>query len=211
MAENSGTQNTQEKAADSIPAAEPVNNEKSNDNSNENGEKKGKKKALLLILLLVVIAGAAGGGYWWWYTQNQTMDATTRYWFDKLAQDGSLEGKSPDEVQGILNSVVDEGMFNVSINRRVVFQDGKSEGSLGMENIPENRYYSRVVLRRNDTNEIIYESQGLKQGQYIDKIKLKVSLPAGDYACTAQVIATDPESLEDIGQVNVELQVIVLN
>jgi len=195
------TQNIQEKAAEKALAVGNVNN--------ENGGKKGKKKALLLILLLLIIAGA--GGRFWWYTQNQVMDATTKYWFDRLAQDGSLQGKTPTEVQGILNSVVEEGMFNVSMNAKAVFNDAKSEGSIGLENIPQNRYYCRVVIRRDDTNEVLYESQGIKPGQYIDKIKLKQNLPAGNYACTAQVIATDPESLEDIGQVQVKIQVNVLN
>jgi hypothetical protein len=195
------TQNIQEKTAEKALAAGKVNNEK--------GGKKGKKKALLLILLLLIIAGA-GGGYWW-YTHNQVMDATTKYWFDRLAQDGSLQGKTPTEVQGILNSVVEEGMFNVSMNAKAIFNDAKSEGSIGLENIPENRYYCRVVIRRDDTNEVLYESQGIKPGQYIDKIKLKQNLPAGNYACTAQVIATDPESLDDIGQVHVKIQVNVLN
>lgn len=172
-------------------------------------KEKGRKKALLLLLLLFIVAGA-GGGYWW-YTHNQVMDATTKYWFDKLAKDGSLQGKTPAEVQDILNSVVEEGMFNVSMNAKAVFNDGKSEGSIGLENIPQNRYYCRVVILRDDTNEVLYESKGLKPGQYIDKIKLKKNLPAGDYACTAQVIATDPESLDDIGQVQVKIQVCVLN
>ncbi|MFV0242807.1 MAG: hypothetical protein ACK5H4_22570 [Lacrimispora sphenoides] len=201
MEEMNETQNIQEKTAEKALAAGKVNNEK--------GGKKGKKKALLLILLLLIIAGA-GGGYWW-YTHNQVMDATTKYWFDRLAQDGSLQGKTPTEVQGILNSVVEEGMFNVSMNAKAIFNDAKSEGSIGLENIPQNRYYCRVVIRRDDTNEVLYESQGIKPGQYIDKIKLKQNLPAGNYACTAQVIATDPESLDDIGQVQVKIQVNVLN
>ncbi len=172
-------------------------------------KEKGRKKALLLLLLLFIVAGA-GGGYWW-YTHNQVMDATTKYWFDKLAKDGSLQGKTPAEVQDILNSVVEEGMFNVSMNAKAIFNDGKSEGSIGLENIPQNRYYCRVVILRDDTNEVLYESKGLKPGQYIDTIKLKKNLPAGNYACTAQVIATDPESLDDIGQVQVKIQVCVLN
>lgn len=201
MIEHNEIRNTQENIAENTQSAGTANNDK--------GGKKGKKKALLLLLLLLIVAGA-GGGYWW-YTKNQVMDATTKYWFDKMAQDGTLEGKSPQEIQGMLNSLVEEGMFNVSINARAVFENGSSEGSLGMENIPENHYYSRMVLRRDDNNEVIYESQGLKPGQYIDKIKLKKKLLAGEYPCTAQIIATDPEGLDDIGQVHVKIQVIVVN
>ncbi len=201
MEEFNETNKNQEKIAEKASAAGIVKNNRR--------RKKGKKKALLLILLLLIVAGA-GGGYWW-YTHHQVMDATTKYWFDKLAKDGSLQGKTPTEVQGLLNSVVEEGMFNVSMNAKAVFNNGKSEGSIGLENIPQNRYFCRVIIRRDDTNEVLYESKGLKPGQYIDKIKLKKNLPAGNYDCTAQVIATDPESLDDIGQVQVKIQVSVLN
>ncbi len=201
MEEFNQTNKNQEKIAEKASAAGIVKNNRR--------RKKGKKKALLLILLLLIVAGA-GGGYWW-YTHHQVMDATTKYWFDKLAKDGSLQGKTPTEVQELLNSVVEEGMFNVSMNAKAVFNNGKSEGSIGLENIPQNRYFCRVIIRRDDTNEVLYESKGLKPGQYIDKIKLKKNLPAGNYDCTAQVIATDPESLDDIGQVQVKIQVSVLN
>ncbi|MSS10652.1 hypothetical protein FYJ38_18680 [Clostridium sp. WB02_MRS01] len=201
MEEYNQTNKNQEKIAEKASAAGIVKNNRR--------RKKGKKKALLLILLLLIVAGA-GGGYWW-YTHHQVMDATTKYWFDKLAKDGSLQGKTPTEVQELLNSVVEEGMFNVSMNAKAVFNNGKSEGSIGLENIPQNRYFCRVIIRRDDTNEVLYESKGLKPGQYIDKIKLKKNLPAGNYDCTAQVIATDPESLDDIGQVQVKIQVSVLN
>ena len=173
--------------------------------------KAGKKGNRALLFILALFLSAAAGAGIWWYQKNQIMDTATKYWFDKTAKDGALAGKTPQEIQGMLNSIVEEGMFNVSINARTVFENGSSEGSLGIENISENRYYSRVILRRDDDNEVIYESQGLKPGQYIDKIKLKKNLPAGEYPCTAQIIATDPDGLEDIGQVNVKLQVIVVH
>ncbi len=201
MKEMNKTQNFQEEITEKAPIDGKRGHAKK--------RKKSRKSALLLLLFLLLVAVA--GGIYWWNIHNRAMDATTKYWFDKLAKDGSLEGKTPDEIQGILNSVVEEGMFNVSMNARAIFNDGKSEGSIGIENIPQNRYYCRVVLRRDDTSEVLYESQGLKPGQYIDKIKLKKNLPAGTYDCTAQVIATDPETLEDIGQVQVKLQVSVLN
>ncbi len=170
----------------------------------------GKKRGRLALLLLAVLLIAAAIGGWWWYRSRQSMDATTKYWFDKMAQDGSLEGKSPQEIQGMLNSIVEEGMFNVSVNARAVFPDGASIGHLGLENIPQNRYYCRVVLRRDADGKVLYESGGIQPGQHIDEIELKEDLPAGQYPCTAQVLITDPESLDDIGQVQVKIDVIVI-
>lgn len=161
--------------------------------------------AVLLVLLLI------GTGAFVWWKSHQVMDTTTKYWFDKMAQDGTLEGKEPQEIQGMLNQIVEEGMFNVSINAQATFDNGKSEGSLGMENIPENRYYARVVLVSDADESVLYESKGIKPGQYIDKIKLKKNLESGEYPCTARIIATDPDTLEDIGQVQVKINVVVIH
>lgn len=169
-----------------------------------------KRKAWVILLVLLLLIAAGAGGLLWWKNTHR-LDDTTKYWFDKMAQDGTLEGKTPQELQGMLNAIVEEGMFNVSINARAVFQDGKSEGSLGMANIPENRYFARVTLFNDADGSVLYESKGIKPGQYIDKIKLKKNLQAGQYSCTAKIIATDPESLSDIGQVQVKIQVIVVN
>lgn len=168
-----------------------------------------KKKKKLVILLLLLLAAAIGVGMFLWY-QNR-MDDTTKYWFDKAAKNGTLEGKTPEELQDMLDKIVAEGMFNVSMNVQPVFEDGDSEGSLGVENIKENRYFCRVVITLDSDGSTIYESQGLKPGQYIDKIKLQQSLTKGVYDCTAQFIATDPDTLDDIGTVNVKLQVTVKN
>lgn len=182
--------------------------------TNENGTARTRKRKTgtwktFLVILVLLTAAAAGGIFWWKNTHK--VDATTKYWFDKMAQDGVLVGKTPQEIQGVLDSIVEEGMFNVSINARAVFENSKSEGSLGMENIPENRYYARVTLLSDLDGAVLYESKGIKPGQYIDKIKLKKNLAAGEYPCTARIIATDPETLEDIGQVQVKIQVIVVN
>ena len=177
---------------------------------NKRRNRQDKRKTIVLALILLLLAALGIGGYLFW-KRTQAVDDTTKYWFDKMAQDGTLEGKTPQEIQGVLNSIVEEGMFNVSINARAVFEDGKSEGSLGMENIPENRYYARVTLLKDDDGTVLYESKGIKPGQFIDKIKLKSNLDPGEYECTAKIIATDPTTLEDIGQVRVKVKVIVIN
>lgn len=170
-------------------------------------EKKGRKKWLLLLLLLVIIAAGIGG---WFYWKSQ-QDDVTNYWFDKAAKDGMIEGRTKKEIQELLNTVVQEGMFNISINPTPCFQDGKSEGNLCIENIKANHYYTRVIVTLDDTEEEIFESQGLKPGQYIENVKLKKNLKKGTYPATAQFIITDPESLKDIGKVNTEITLTVEN
>lgn len=169
-----------------------------------------KKKIIVLAVLLLLLLAAAIGFTVWWMNRPQ-MDSTTAYWFDKYAEDGTLEGKTQQELQGMLNQIVEGGMVNVSMNAVVVFEDGSSEGSLGIENIEANQYYVRVVLTNDADGSVLYESGGIKPGQYIDKITLNQDLPKGEYQCTATEIITDPETMEDIGQVNVAVRVIVAN
>lgn len=170
-------------------------------------ESKGKKRWIVLILLLLAILIGVGA----WFLTRPKMDDTTQYWFDKAAQGGSLAGKTPQELQGMLDKIMEDGMVNVAVNAVVIFEDGTSEGSLGVENSAENQYYMRVLLTKDDDGTVLYESKGIKPGQYIDKIKLNKALPAGEYACTATEIMTDPDSLEDIGKVNVKVTVLVKN
>jgi len=212
VAEREETQSIQENIPDSNDSSsDSINasgNVSSRSRSSRNSSRKRKKKGLTaLLLLLLAIAAGAGG---WWYRNRSRLDDTTKYWFDKFAQDGTLEGKTPQEIQGILDAIVEEGMFNVSINARATFPNGKSKGRIGMENIPQNRYYCRLILRLDADQTVLYESQGIKPGQYINEIELVKQLPAGEYPCTAQIIATDPETLDDIGKVEVKITVAVL-
>ncbi|MGL4607886.1 MAG: hypothetical protein ACRCU3_10535 [Eubacteriaceae bacterium] len=166
-----------------------------------------KKKRILLVALLLV--GAALLGLYLWNLSR--MDDTSKYWFDKMAKDGTLQGKSPSELQEMLDKIVAEGMFNVSINVAPVFLNGKAKGTLGIENVKENRYFCRVVLTKDDDGTVLYESAGLKPGQYIDEITLSKDLPRGEYPCTATFIATNPETLDELGRINVKLKVTVQN
>lgn len=174
------------------------------------GSQKSSKNGIIIVLILLLLIGAGVGGFFFWKSQQAT-DTLTKYFFDKYAEDGILEGKTPDEIESILNSIVEEGMFNVAIGTEVRFNDSKSEGTLGFENIAANHYYARVELRRNDDGTVIYKSEGIKPGQYIKDIKLSKNLPKGQYDCTAVVIATDPDSLMDIGQVEVLVKVVIIN
>lgn len=166
----------------------------------ENKEKKWPI-ILLIVLAAIIIAGIL---VWYFFFQNR-MDDTSKYWFDKMAKDGTLEGKSEAELQDILDNIMEEGMFNVSINAEPVFDGSTKTGTLGIQNTDANHFYCRVVLTLDEDGSVLYESAGLKPGQYIDEVTLDKAPPAGQHACTAQFIATDPDTLDDIGKVNVKL------
>lgn len=167
---------------------------------------KKKKRLMMIIGILVICVGILV--YFW---NQYRMDSMTKYWFDKAAKDGTLEGKSPAEIQEMLNKIVEEGMFNVTMNVAPVFENGEGPGNLGIENIKENRYYCKVTMTLDEDKTVLYESAGIKPGQYIDEITLNKDLPKGEHPCTAKFIATDPQTLDNIGQVNVKVNLTIMN
>lgn len=175
--------------------------------SREESSHKGKKKGVLIVIIVIAIVAVIVGGYFIY----QNIHPKSDFMFDKMAQDGFLEGKSQAEIQDILDQVVAEGMFNVCINSNPVFENGQAEGNLRIENVPNNKYYMKVDVILNDTGEVIYQSNGIKQGQFIEKVKLSKDLPAGEYKATARFTAVNPQSMKEEGAAAVELLITVLN
>lgn len=168
------------------------------------GHKKSKK--WIIIVVVLIAAAAVVGGYLIW--QNTTK---SNFAFDQLAEDGFLEGRSDEEIQALVNQVVDEGMFNISMNSNPVFENGKAEGNVRIENVPANKYYMTVKITLDDTGEVVYESAGIKQGQFIEKAALSKNLAKGQYAATAVFTAVRPETLEETGQASANITLTVLN
>lgn len=166
------------------------------------GEVKKKKRWIIPLLLLVILCIAVGGYMW----MKQPVEG---FFFDKQAQDGVIKARTKEDVQKILDTVVEDGMFNASINPNPVFPDGKSEGDLWIENIKANHYYTTVVIALDDTGEVVFKSGGIKPDQNIEKAKLDKPLKKGDYPATAAFTITDPESLQEIGVVNMKITITI--
>ena len=127
------------------------------------------------------------------------------------AQLGQLEGKTEEEIQKELNRIVDEGMFNISINTAPTFENGGAEGPLMIENVPGNRYLMQVQITLDDTGELIYETGLIEPNHHIQNAKLDVELGKGEYLATAVFNAYDPETEEYIGSAGAKLTITVLN
>lgn len=164
----------------------------------ENMEEKKVHKKRAFLLLLLLTAAVIVIFYLTWNGRE-----SGEYGFDKSAKSGILEN-DPDKVQEILNQTVAKGMFNISINPQPVFPDGKSEGDLRIENIPANHYYTKVSITL-ESGEKVFQSGGLKPGQYIKSAKLDKPLKKGDYPATASFVITNPEDMEEIGTVNAKI------
>lgn len=166
--------------------------------------KKKKKKVLIVILVIILAAAGIFGGYMIWKNSQ-----------DKLHKDlgalaGQLPYKSAEDIEKALNTMVDEGMFNIAINQNPVYANGEDEGTIGIENVPGNRYLMQVNITRDDTGENIYESGVIDPGYYIEKAKLKTPLPAGEYKCTAVFTAFDKETEKEMGTAGANITISVL-
>ena len=124
---------------------------------------------------------------------------------------GQLEGKTEEEIQAELNRIVEEGMFNISINTAPTFENGKAEGPLQIENVPGNRYLMQVLITLDDTGELIYETGLIEPNHHIQSAKLDVELEKGEYLATAVFNAYDPETEEYIGSAGAKLTITVLS
>ena len=93
--------------------------------------------------------------------------------------EGVLSGVDPDV--HIMN--VPEGEIRYLINKRIVFEDKYSLGSVMLEN-PETCLYDIKFVIYRDNGEMIYTSPMIKPGECLEKDKLTEVLDSGEYNCS---------------------------
>lgn len=93
---------------------------------------------------------------------------------------------------------VPEGEIRYLINKRMMFENAYSQGTVMLEN-PESCGYDLKFSVYNPQGELIYVSPMLKPGQYIEKDKLAAVVKAGEYTCSYSAQAYLAEEI--IGQV----------
>lgn len=193
------------------PQTQAPNQQPKQDSPNEDEDKKKKKKkrkklsllALLLLLLLLLS-----------YSCSRFIPV------DKLPIPGlnfdpnqgieDLTHKSKDEIIAALNQKVEEGMINISMNTNPVFENGKSEGNLRIDNIEANRYPQLVEIYTKDDNTLLY-SGAVDIGLKVNYSTLLVDLPKGDYECIAYFHAINPETNERIGTAGANIKITIQN
>lgn len=161
--------------------------------------------AVIVILLLAILIGL----FAWTRFAAQKSDAAKLEETVK-AKLGQLEDKSNDEIQAALDEVIAEGSLRISINENPVFATGDSEGSLKIENHPNNHYNMRVIITMTDTGEELYNSGLMPINSHIDADKLEKDLEPGEYDATATFTAYDVESDTEVGQAIAGLKISVL-
>ena len=160
-----------------------------------------------VVLLLVLCAGL-----FIWKKNGKVSD--NRLEDSVAAQLGQLDGKSEAEIQEELNQVVEDGTMAISINVNPVFQTGDSEGTLEIENVPNNKYAQVVSITLDDGGAEIYNSGLIQPNYHIQTDKLSQPLEAGTYDCTATFTAYDTSDSEnpiEVGTAAAKITISVLS
>lgn len=165
-------------------------------------EFKKKSKVPFIIILVIVIIAAIGVGIWAFASQGGGF-------YDNSAQNGQAPYKTDEEKQAELDRVVEEGMLSISIASVIEFENGTSEGTAYIENVPSNKYDMKVTITLDSNNEVVYESGGISPDSHIDTIKLMKNLAAGTYPATATFTAYDRQTHEEVGQAAAKITIVV--
>lgn len=171
-------------------------------------KKKSKKKYLLLLLLLLLIPTI-------WLVKDAFIGDVDLPSFpginwDKNQDVGDLTGKSKEEIVAALNEKVQEGMINISMSTNPIFETGTSLGTLMITNSASNRYPQLIEIFTKDDNTLVY-SGAVDIGNKVEKSKLLVDLPKGEYECVAYFSAINPDTGEKLGTAGANIKITVLN
>lgn len=165
-------------------------------------KRKWKRRGLAILIILLL-----GCGIWWAVQENGLF-------LDPNQSEGTLDGLSREEIQKLMDDKVAEGQFVISINTAPVFENGKSEGSLRIENSPQNRYLMVVKIYRYENRkkgDLLYESGAIQPGNKIEKAKLDVELSKGTYPVIVYFEGYDPETKDYVGKAASELSLTVMH
>ena len=172
--------------------------------------KKGKLAAVIAIIVALLVL--VFGGLFLYSKQNNGLANLEN---DVKAKLGQLENKSNDEIRATLDEFIEEGTIRVSINMNPVFPTGDSNGTLQLENHPNNHYNLRCVITA-DVNgdgeeEELYHSGLMPVNSHIQEDVLNANLDKGEYPATATFTAYDVDTDEEIGIVVAQIRISVLN
>lgn len=168
----------------------------------------GRKGIWLLVLLLLLLLGIFGGIIYR-LTRPEEKNRLAR---DELALGGMLPGKTPEEIDELLNAKVAEGMVNIGIAAEPIFEENGKKGRIGIENIEANRYSFQVTVTQDETGDVLYESGIIDPGYYIEFVELEKTLQAGDYPATAVFSTYSLDESEDkIAETRVKLTLHVMD
>ncbi len=160
-----------------------------------------KKKWILLCAVCLAAVGAAV----FFIVQRQGRSMK----LDDNAVMGVLPGIDMEQRQSELQQQLDEGMIAFSINASPVFETGGAEGNLMLENPAQNAKLLLVEIYADATSELLYRSELLPAGSYIENDRLDKVLEPGRYPATAYFHAYREDDQSYIGQAGAAISLTI--
>lgn len=86
----------------------------------------------------------------------------------------------------------------LNANSTVCFEDGSSESTLGIKNLTSETVQAEIITK--DTSEVIYRSELLPRGGFVEQDKLNTDLEPGTYECEVVFYGLgDTGAIEEFG------------
>lgn len=164
--------------------------------SEKKTEKKKGKKILVGLCVLCMLTTIVTLSYLLLFKK----DDETKLVFEDNATMGIMPGVDLDQRRKELQAQLDKNMIAFSINTSPVFQSNTGSGNLMVENPGNNAKLISVKLEIAGTNEVVYTSNYIKPGSYLENITLDKILEPGTYQATAYFLAYTEDTAEYIGQ-----------
>ena len=173
-------------------------------------EKPGKKFTGILVVVLLLVVALLGAAVYLLIEKNKP-EAKEGLAYEANVIAGDIPGKSKEERQRELNSVVEEGMLAMSINATPSGPGTGRDRSVNwlIENPSNQGKLIRVEIYRDDTGEKIYETGAIKPGNYVESAPPDTDLPVGEYDCTARFYTYRLETEEYIGQAAARIRLVI--
>lgn len=171
-----------------------------------------KQKKFITVLILLVGAVVVFAGIFFGLVQEgaQPIATATELELEKNVTLGILPGVDLDERQKQLQAQLDDSQIAFSVNTNPVFDTGKSQGNLLLENPANNAKLLTAEIVLDETGEVVYQSKALIPGSYLEKVGLDKNLPKGSYPATVYLKAYREDTQALIGQTGAAITLAVL-
>jgi len=171
-----------------------------------------QKKLTIIFAVISVCIILALGSVIFFLLQNRTDDISGEsFEIDNNITIGDMPGVDMEKRKEELQEELDDSMIAYSINTNPVFESGRAEGNLLLENPANNAKLLKVEIVLDKTNEKIYSSKAIPAGSYIENARLEKVLDEGVYVATAYFKAYHEEDHSYIGQVGAAIKINVLS
>lgn len=174
------------------------------------GRKKKQKVPAAVVPCCILLTVAAMAGLFY-VKERDKQEEPQGLSYEANIVKGDIPGKSKEERQRELDSIVEEGMLSMSINATPSGSTTGADRTINwlIENPSNQGKLIRVEISLEDTGEIIYETGAIPPGNYVESAPLKELLPPGEYQCIARFYAYQEETEHYIGQAAAQIRLVL--